>query len=49
MRAKIPVISVDTKKKELVGAFHNKGRRWGKKKGERGQNYFPLDGGRFSG
>ena len=30
MRAKIPVISVDTKKKELVGAFHNKGRRWGK-------------------
>ncbi len=31
MRAKIPVISVDTKKKELVGAFHNKGRRWGKK------------------
>ena len=31
MRAKIPVISVDTKKKELVGAFHNKGRCWGKK------------------
>jgi hypothetical protein len=31
MRAKIPVISVDTKKKELVGAFHNKGRRWRKK------------------
>jgi len=31
MRAKIPVISVDTKKKELVGAFHNNGRRWGKK------------------
>jgi len=23
-----PVISVDTKKKELVGAFHNAGRRW---------------------
>lgn len=23
-----PVISVDTKKKELVGAFHNKGREW---------------------
>src|SRR3984893_4423221 len=23
-----PVISVDTKKKELVGAFQNKGRRW---------------------
>lgn len=31
LRAKTPVISVDTKKKELVGAFHNKGRRWGKK------------------
>jgi hypothetical protein len=31
LRAKIPVISVDTKKKELVGAFHNKGQRWGKK------------------
>ena len=30
LRAGIPVISVDTKKKELVGAFHNKGRRWGK-------------------
>ena len=31
LRAKIPVISVDTKKKELVGAFYNKGRRWTKK------------------
>jgi transposase len=30
LRAGIPVISVDTKKKELVGVFHNKGRRWGK-------------------
>jgi len=30
LRAGIPVISVDTKKKELVGSFHNKGRRWGK-------------------
>ena len=27
-RAGDPVISVDTKKKELVGAFKNKGRRW---------------------
>jgi hypothetical protein len=27
-QAKIPVISVDTKKKELVGNFHNPGRRW---------------------
>ncbi len=31
MHAQIPVISVDTKKKELVGAFHNKGRRWRRK------------------
>ena len=23
-----PVISVDTKKKELIGAFYNKGREW---------------------
>ena len=30
LRGKTPVISVDTKKKELVGPFHNKGRRWGK-------------------
>jgi len=28
-----PVISVDTKKKELVGNFENKGEEW-KKKGE---------------
>jgi len=27
-RAGDPVISVDTKKKELVGAFKNGGRRW---------------------
>jgi hypothetical protein len=27
-RAGAPVISVDTKKKELVGAFANKGREW---------------------
>lgn len=26
-----PVLSADTKKKELVGAFHNKGRRWRRK------------------
>lgn len=26
-----PVISIDTKKKELVGAFQNKGRRWRRK------------------
>jgi hypothetical protein len=28
MRSGDPVLSVDTKKKELVGAFANKGRRW---------------------
>ena len=27
-----PVISVDTKKKELIGNFHNRGRQWRKKK-----------------
>ena len=31
MRSKDPVLSVDTKKKELVGAFENKGRRWKEK------------------
>jgi hypothetical protein len=33
IRSKDPVISVDTKKKELIGAFQNKGQRW-KRKGE---------------
>lgn len=28
LRTKDPVVSVDTKKKELVGAFDNRGRRW---------------------
>ena len=28
MREKVPVISVDTKKKELVGEYENKGRQW---------------------
>jgi len=28
MRSKDPVLSVDTKKKELIGAFQNRGRRW---------------------
>jgi hypothetical protein len=28
----LPVISVDTKKKELVGNYHNEGRRWRRKK-----------------
>ena len=33
LRARLPVISVDTKKKELVGRYHNKGRQW-RPKGE---------------
>jgi hypothetical protein len=33
LRTKDPVLSVDTKKKELIGAFENRGRRW-KRKGE---------------
>ena len=33
MRTKDPVLSVDTKKKELIGAFENRGRRW-KRKGD---------------
>jgi hypothetical protein len=28
MRTKDPVLSVDTKKKELIGTFENRGRRW---------------------
>ena len=31
MRAGDPVISVDTKKKELIGNYHNQGRQWRKK------------------
>ena len=30
LRARDPVVSVDTKKKELVGSFKNQGRRWKK-------------------
>lgn len=43
-----PVISVDTKKKELVGDFKNAGREW-RPKGEPEQvqvHDFPLDGGK---
>lgn len=32
MRSKDPVVSVDTKKKELIGAFENRGKTWRKKK-----------------
>ena len=33
LRSKDPVVSVDTKKKELIGAFENRGKTWRKKKG----------------
>jgi hypothetical protein len=32
LKKRRPVISVDTKKKELIGNYENKGRQWGKKK-----------------
>ena len=32
LRRKLPVISVDTKKKELLGKYANQGREWSKKK-----------------
>ena len=38
MKAGIPVISVDTKKKELIGNFYNKGRQWRKLKTARKVN-----------
>ena len=31
LRTKDPVLSVDTKRKELIGAFENRGRRWRRK------------------
>jgi len=33
LQSKDPVLSVDTMKKELIGAFENRGRKW-KRKGE---------------
>jgi hypothetical protein len=36
-----PIISVDTKKKELIGNFRNKGRRWCKKADEVDEHDFP--------
>jgi len=38
LAAGLPVISVDTKKKELVGNFENKGRQWRRKKSPRRVN-----------
>ena len=32
MRREQPVISVDTKKKELIGEYKNKGQEWERKK-----------------
>lgn len=39
--AGLPMISVDTKKKELVGNFMNKGRAWGKEASEVDEYDFP--------
>jgi Rhodopirellula transposase DDE domain len=36
-----PIISVDTKKKELIGNFRNKGKRWCKKADEVDEHDFP--------
>ena len=38
--AKLPIISVDTKKKELIGDFQKKGKTWGKKSEE--VNYYDF-------
>ena len=38
-----PIISVDTKKKELIGLFHNRGQVWGEKATEVYMHDFPSD------
>lgn len=43
MEAGLPVISVDTKKKELVGNFKNAGPAWGKQPQEVNAHDFPQD------
>jgi hypothetical protein len=42
--ASLPMISVDTKKKELIGNFRNKGRAWCKEATEVEQYDFPTQG-----
>jgi hypothetical protein len=43
LQAGLPVISVDTKKKELIGAFHNKGRSWRREAEKVNVHDFPQD------
>jgi hypothetical protein len=42
-KAKLPIISVDTKKKELIGAFKNSGRTWRRKPLDVLATDFPQD------
>jgi hypothetical protein len=37
-----PVISVDTKKKELIGNYENKGRQWRKRQSPERVNGVPV-------
>ncbi len=41
--AGLPIVSVDTKKKELLGAFKNAGRAWGKEAEAVNVHDFPID------
>jgi hypothetical protein len=43
LQAGLPVISVDTKKKELIGPFYNKGRIWRKEVEKVNAHDFPQD------
>ena len=43
LQAGLPVISVDAKKKELIGDFHNKGRVWRRKAEKVNVHDFPND------
>jgi hypothetical protein len=44
IQARLPVISVDTKKKELIGDFRNAGRAWCKKPPNVNEHDFPTSG-----
>lgn len=43
LKAGFPVISVDAKKKELIGNFHNKGRTWSQQAPQVNLHDFPQD------
>lgn len=43
LQAGLPVISVDTKNKELIGSFHNKGRTWAQQAQQVNIHDFPED------